>query len=210
MKVRDGIQVEVVGRLESNCYLVEPPGSGTLYIIDPGSDAEEIVAAAKKTNYTEAAILFTHAHVDHIAAAGEVAKALSIKKIYLHEADAKLYASPNNHLMPYVMAAENLPPTSCPPAENADFSWLHTPGHTKGGVCYFFQKLNAIFSGDTLFRGSIGRTDFPGGDFSELMASIKEGIFKFPDATELFPGHGASTSVGMEKAMNPYVSGEEG
>jgi len=209
MKIRDGIYAESVGALEVNCFLVAPPNSQFLYVIDPGADPDEIIAAAKKLDYVEAVMLFTHAHVDHISAAGEVAQALSVKKIYLHDGDRKLFYSPNNHLMPYVAAASNLPETSWPPAENADFSWLHTPGHSKGGVCYLFPKLNTLFCGDTIFRGSIGRTDFPGGDQAELMRSIKEVVYSLPDATELFPGHGASTSVGMEKAMNPYVRSDE-
>lgn len=207
MKIRDGIQSVTVGRLEVNCYIVTPPDSGSLYIIDPGSDASSIVSAASKMEYSEAIVLFTHAHVDHISGAGELVKALGIKKVYLHDGDRKLYRSPNNHLMPIVAPAENLPDISWPPAENCDFEWLHTPGHSKGGVCYHFPKLNALFTGDTLFHASIGRTDFPGGDFSEIMASIKDVLFKFPDSTEIFPGHGDSSSIGAEKSMNPYVSG---
>lgn len=206
MKIRDGIEVEVVGSLEVNCYLVTPPGSGFLYVIDPGSDAAEIAAMAAKLKYIEAVVLFTHAHVDHISGAGELVKALNVKKIYLHDADQKLYSSPNNHLMPYVKAAENLPAATWPPADTGDFSWIHTPGHTKGGVCYYFPKLNALFTGDSIFRGSIGRTDFPGGDHAELMSSIKDKIFGYSDSTEIFPGHGSNSSVGMERAMNPYVS----
>ena len=206
MKIRDGIFAEIVGRLEVNCYLVTPPGSGFLYIIDPGADAEEIASAAAKLKYVEAIILFTHAHVDHIAGAGALAKSLGVKRLYLHDADKKLYGSPNNHLMPFVDVAEDLPETSWPPVDTGDFTWVHSPGHTKGGVCYHFPKLNALFTGDSIFRGSIGRTDFPGGDLGELMSSIKDVIFKFPDSTEIFPGHGSNSSVGVEKAMNPYVS----
>jgi len=207
-KARDGIYVETVGTLEANCFLVAPEGSGVLYVIDPGSDADEIVAAVRRLGRAETAVLLTHGHVDHISAAGDVVKALKPKGVFLHPGDAKLYSSPNNHLLPYVPAAQGLPPVSWPPPPG-DFEWLHTPGHTKGGVCYHFPALNAIFSGDTIFRGSIGRTDFPGGDHPELIASIKNVLFKFPDATELFPGHGPSTSVGVEKAMNPYVGGED-
>ena len=206
MRIRDGINLELVGRLEVNCYLVTPPGSNFLYIIDPGSDAEEIISAVSKLKYVEAVVLFTHAHVDHISAAGAVVKALGVKKVYLHDADSGLYRSPNNNLMPYVATAEDLPVATWPPADTGDFTWIHTPGHTKGGVCYNFHQLNALFSGDTIFRGSIGRTDFPGGSHEELVSSIKEIIFKLPDSLELFPGHGSSTSVGLEKSMNPYVS----
>ncbi len=202
-RVREGIYVETAGPLEANCFLVALPGSNMLYVIDPGADAEEIVAAAGSLGLARAMILLTHGHVDHISAVGDVAKALKAK-VFLHPGDAGLYSSPNNHLMPFVPPAQGLPETSWPPPAG-DVEWLHTPGHTKGGVCYHFPKLNAIFSGDTLFRGSIGRTDFPGGDLGELLASIRNVLFKFPDSTELFPGHGPSTSVGVEKSMNPYA-----
>lgn len=206
MKIRDGISVEVVGCLEVNCYIVTPPESSFVYIIDPGSDVDGIVAAVSPMKNLEPVVLFTHAHVDHISGAGELVKALGVKKVYLHDADLKLYRSPNNHLMPVVPPAEGLPGVSWPPADTGDFKWVHTPGHSKGGVCYHFPKLNALFTGDSIFRGSIGRTDFPGGDFSELMHSIKDVIFEFPDSVEIFPGHGPGSSVGVEKSTNPYVA----
>ena len=209
MRIRDGIDVEAVGMLEANCFLVTPPGSQFLYIIDPGAEPDTIIETAKKLKYVEAVMLFTHAHVDHISAADDVVKALGIKKVFVHDGDQKLYHSPNNHLMPYVEAAKSVPEATWPPAETGDFTWIHTPGHSQGGVCYYFQKLNALFCGDTIFRGSIGRTDFPGGDQATLISSIKDHLFKLPDSVELFPGHGSSSSIGIEKASNPYVSSAE-
>jgi len=195
--------VEVVGMLDVNCYLVPVKESRRLYIIDPGGDADVIVAAAKKCDYDEAIILLTHAHVDHISAVADVVKALNITKVFLHKNDESLYESPNNHLMPYIPAAENLPKTS--DAFNDDFEIIETPGHTQGGVCYYFKQIPALFVGDTIFSNSVGRSDLPGGNHAQLIGSIKSKLMTLPDDLKLYPGHGQSTTVGNEKKFNPYL-----
>jgi len=195
--------VEVVGMLDVNCYLVPVKESRRLYIIDPGGDADRVVAAAKKSDYDEAIILLTHAHVDHISAVSDVTKALNITKVFLHKNDESLYESPNNHLMPYIPAAENLPKTS--DAFSDDFEIIETPGHTQGGVCYYFKQIPALFVGDTIFNNSVGRSDLPGGNHDQLIASIKTKLMTLPDDLKLYPGHGQSSSVGNEKKFNPYL-----
>ena len=196
---------ESVGMLDVNCYLV-PGSDGMLYIIDPGSEADKIKKRMDKLSFKEAFILLTHAHVDHISGAGELMQLCpSIKGLYLHPDDLGLYKSPNSHLMPYVPPATNLPE----PVKNVDFkdfSVMHTPGHSRGGVCYYFPSLPALFSGDTLFRMSIGRTDFPGGDATQLIRSITGTLFSLPDDLKVYPGHGEPTTIGFEKENNPYVS----
>lgn len=195
----------VVGDIGVNCFLVPGPQSGNLYIIDPGDDAADIIAAAGSFSYREAVILLTHAHVDHIGACGAVAKKLGIAKVCLNAADRNLYFSPENHLMPYLPPAKNLPQVmDYFPQE--DFSVLETPGHTPGSVCLWFKEYYTLFSGDTLFQGSVGRTDLPGGDYEVLMRSIKEKLFPLPEDLKVFPGHQYWTTIGREKKSNPYLA----
>lgn len=194
-----------VGMFEVNCYLVPSPAGKILYIIDPGGDVEDIAAAAEKFSYEEAVILLTHAHIDHIAGVKKCADKLNVKRVYIHPADEKIYKSPANAIPPYYPAAENLPDVSEIPPEDPSLAILHTPGHTPGGVCYYFAEYNALFSGDTLFRASVGRTDLPGGNTKALLDSLKNILSQYDDAVEVFPGHGYSTSIGFEKANNPFI-----
>jgi len=195
--------VEVVGMLDVNCYLVPVSESRRLYIIDPGGDAETVVAAAKKFAYDEAVILLTHAHVDHIGAVRDVAKTLGITKVYVHKNDVSLYESPNNNLLPYIPTAEDLPKISDVPGN--DFEIIETPGHSQGGVCFYFKQIPAVFVGDTIFNNSVGRSDLPGGNHDQLIASIKNKLMTLPDDLKLYPGHGQPTTVGSEKKFNPYL-----
>ena len=194
-----------VGVFEVNCYLVPSPSGKILYIIDPGGDAEDIVRTAEKFSYEEAVILLTHAHIDHIAAVKKCADLLNVKRVYLHGEDKKMYESPMNAIPPYYPAAENLPALAEFPPEDPALEILHTPGHTPGCVCYYFKEYNALFSGDTLFRASVGRTDLPGGSTKTLLASLKTILEKYGDNVEVFPGHGYSTSIGFEKENNPFI-----
>ena len=194
----------IVGLLEVNCCLVQLPGSRTLYVIDPGGDWKLIESEAKAFDYDEAVILFTHAHVDHISAAGAVVNALHITKVYLNPADKPIYYSPGNTVGNYIPAAENLPDTTWPP-EDPRMLVLPCPGHSPGGAAYYFPELDTVFSGDTLFFESIGRTDLPGGSEKQLLDSVHKQLFNLPDDTIVVPGHGPSTSIGFEKKNNPYV-----
>lgn len=195
----------VVGAFEVNCYLVPSPDKETLYIIDPGGDAQDIITAASAFSCKKAAILLTHCHADHIGAVGEVAKRLNITELYIDPADSAMYTSPANCFPPYLPAAENLLTPSEWPPQTTDFEILHTPGHTPGGVCYYFREYNALFTGDTLFRASVGRTDFPGGDTATLMESISGRLMTLPDSLEIYPGHGYPSTIGFEKQNNPYL-----
>lgn len=193
-----------VGLLETNCYLV--PVGKRLYLIDPGADAPEIIEAAGQFDYDEAIILLTHAHVDHIGAVGATARALSAKRILLSAADEPLYASKENQLLPYLPRVTDLPPTSAK-FDGLDCEVIFTPGHTPGGCCYYFQSIPAIFVGDTLFAGSIGRTDLPGGSGRTLLESIQQRLMVLPDDLKFYPGHGPVGTIGHEKKYNPYLSG---
>ncbi len=195
----------VVGMLEVNCYLVALPHNKRLYIIDPGDEADRIIAAADEFPDREKVILLTHAHIDHIKAVGRVAEKFRAP-VMLHPDDRGLYHSPNNQLPPFISAATDLPATVSDIAD-ADFTLLHTPGHTRGGVCYYFSQLPALFSGDTLFAQTVGRTDLPGGDHLQLINSIREKLLILPDELPIYPGHGDPTTIGQEKRYNQYLRG---
>lgn len=205
--VKDGcIQYNTisVGLLEVNCYGVYNPENRNLYIIDPGSEPEKIIRNIMGFDYERVYILLTHAHVDHIGGIGGLISDLNVERIYLHKDDTGLYHSPDNHLMPFLPAAKDLPePEHEFPSD--DFEIMHTPGHSKGSVCFYFPLIPALFSGDTLFAGSIGRTDLPGGNMDVIIHSIREKIFCLPEGLQVYPGHGPMTTVGSEKMNNPYV-----
>ena len=191
-----------VGLLDVNCYFVFIPQSETLYIIDPGSDADRVIEKANTYPHKQIFILLTHAHVDHISAVGAVSKKFDAT-VMLNSKELPLYNSPDNHIRPYVPPANDLPKT-VDTIESDDFEIIETPGHTVGGRCFYFKELPALISGDTLFLSSIGRTDLPGGDTAVLLNSIKKGLFTLPNELKVYPGHGDSTTIGYEKTTNPY------
>lgn len=198
-----------VGFLEVNCYLVPSVRDNCLYIIDPGAEPEKIIEKAKSFLLDDYRILLTHAHIDHIGAVGEMMERLPVSNLFIHKDDLQLYRSPKNALLPFLPALKDIPEpskiVSTTPVTTDKFRIIHTPGHTRGGVCFYFEDFPALFSGDTIFCNSIGRTDLPGGDLPTLLSSIREKIFTFPDALQIFPGHGPSTTIKDEKKNNPWV-----
>jgi glyoxylase-like metal-dependent hydrolase (beta-lactamase superfamily II) len=192
-----------VGMLDVNCYLVPIKDKNRLYIIDPGAEAERIIAAAEKFACDDYVILLTHAHIDHISAVGCVAKSLNAP-VVLDANEHGLYNSPNNQILPFMSAAKDLPKTVAN-ISDADFEIIQTPGHTLGGVSFYFSTLPALFSGDTLFAQSVGRTDLPGGDHQILLDSINNQLMVLPETLPVYPGHGPATTIGNEKRHNPYL-----
>lgn len=196
----------------TNSYLVWNEDSKEAVLIDAGLSTHTILEFLERNNLTLAAVLLTHGHPDHVAGAADVAEATGAPA-YLHEIDAKMV-----ELMPPGMLAmlgidEFDKPDEFKPLEDGetlnlaglDIKVLHTPGHSPGSVSFLID--DAIFDGDLVFRGSIGRTDFPGGDFDQLVRSAREKVFVLDPETKIYPGHMGPTTVGWEKRANPFLIG---
>jgi len=196
-----------VGMLQENCYLVHEEKQRQALIIDPGDDSEVILQELQKLHLTARGILLTHAHVDHIRGIPEIVRSLSIP-VYCQPDDRALYFSPANALPPWIPAARDLPEPGPVKSDisGLSFTVLPTPGHTQGGVCYYFPSAATVFAGDTLFQGSIGRTDLPGGNLETLLHSIREKLMTLPPETIVYPGHGEPTTIGDETASNRYLT----
>lgn len=192
-----------VGMLQTNCYLVKCDKSDTLYIIDPGDEADIIAAEAEKYQTDKITVLLTHGHFDHISALPELIKQTDIEEVYLNSSDKTLYKSSNNSIPPFSAPGKGLPET----VDNIlsdDFEIIETPGHTRGGVCFLFKEINSLFCGDTIFAGSVGRTDLPGASHEKLISSIRNKIMTLDENLKLYPGHGPSSTISIEKMNNPY------
>jgi glyoxylase-like metal-dependent hydrolase (beta-lactamase superfamily II) len=186
-------------------------------LIDPGDEVDELLDAAKQHRLTIGNILLTHAHLDHITGVARAKQALGAP-IWLHQADNFLYERVVEQGQMFGLPVERQPPVDRFYAGEGpltfgryDIRVLHTPGHCPGGVCLAIARQGdpraTLIVGDTLFAGSIGRTDLPGGDLEILLASIRNVLFRFPDDTVVWSGHGEQTTVGREKRTNPFLIG---
>ncbi|WP_433869432.1 MBL fold metallo-hydrolase [Saccharopolyspora sp. CA-218241] len=212
-----------VGPLQANCYVLAPGRGGPCVVVDPGQDALEPLAEQFAENeLTPAGVLLTHGHFDHVFSAGELGERYGIAS-WLHPADRHMLTDPGAALGPagrqlfgdgLRMSApaevhELVPGT---PVEVAGlrFDVAHTPGHTGGSVLYGIEAEEGgrlLLSGDTLFAGAIGRTDLPGGDHDRMLASLAEEILPLADDVVVLPGHGPTTTIGRERAGNPFLQG---
>ena len=198
------------GSVGTNCYFLINTQTQETVIIDPADDAPMLSAKLKEKNLKPAAILLTHGHYDHIMAVEELRKEYGIPVI-AHEEEKQILENPRGNLstmigMPFTMKADRFVKDE-ELLVTAGFSIrvLHTPGHTIGGCCYYLADENLLFSGDTLFWESVGRTDFPTGSMSALVRSIKEKLMVLPESTRVYPGHMGSTSIENEKQNNPFL-----
>ncbi len=199
------IQLVVCGSFMENCYVAGDENE--VIVIDPGDDADKIIKAigSRKVKY----ILNTHAHVDHIGAVTELRKKYG-SPFGIHKLEKPLLSDPQKNLSAYTTGPMTIADADIyfNDGDEIDFlggkiKVLHTPGHTPGGCCFLFEKV--LFTGDTLFNMSIGRTDFPGGSYENLLKSIKEKLFTLSDDTEIFPGHMDKSTIGHEKRNNPFL-----
>ncbi len=196
-----------VGRLQANCYIVACTNTRKAIIIDPGGDPEMIIHNVAEKDYEIEYILNTHGHMDHVEANGEIQKALG-GKLAIHSEDADMLQgttifdrSRNNQ--EYKKPDLLLNDKDTIHFGDLTLEVIHTPGHTPGGVCFLVE--DNLFSGDTLFSGSVGRWDFPGGSYSDLLRSLNEKLLVLEDAVVIYPGHGPSSTIGHERRHNPFL-----
>jgi len=207
------IDTLVVGPFQVNCYVLYGAPGGETVVIDPGGDAEEIIALLDEKRLTVTHIVNTHGHGDHIAANGPLKELFPNARICIHPRDAHMLASASANLSAAFGLSVTSPPADVSLEGNTEitaagitFSVAHVPGHSPGSVCLVPQlSEHMVFSGDTLFAGSVGRTDFPGGNAKLLYTGIREKLFALPDDTIVYSGHGVPTTIAREKASNPFV-----
>ena len=200
----------VVGPVYTNCYFLMNQETKELLIVDPGDMPEKITAMVEAMQAAPTAILLTHGHFDHILAADEIRKKYKIP-IYASKKEEKLLLTPYMNLsqdygMTDVLEADVFL-TDDQTFEAAGFTvqMIATPGHTSGSCCYYFAEEEILVSGDMLFCGSVGRTDFPTGSMGEITASLHKLLEMLPDQTAVLPGHGDHTTIEYEKMYNPFV-----
>ncbi|CUX38891.1 MBL fold metallo-hydrolase [Clostridium sp. C105KSO13] len=200
----------VIGIISTNCYLVQNEESNECFLVDPGACPKKLVDHIKSSGLDMKAILLTHGHFDHILGIDGFLKEFPVP-VYAHEAEKELLkdASLNSSVTYgpgytfsdacYLKDWEKLT------VAGMEIETIYTPGHTSGGCCYYIQSEGVLFSGDTLFRASIGRTDFPTGSSSQLIHSIQERLMCLPGETKVYPGHMDETTIDFEQAHNPFL-----
>lgn len=203
------IETLVVGPLAVNCYLVGDDKTREAIIIDPGGNARDILDTLRREQLQPTAIVNTHAHFDHLIALDEI-RAQTHAPFYLHIDEAPLLANAQQGAAMFGFAMRQPAPAEHLIKDGdvvrvgaLTLQVLHTPGHTPGGICLLGD--GHVFVGDTLFQGSIGRTDLPGGDYGALMGSLRDKLLPLPDETVVHAGHGEATTIGAEKRFNPFV-----
>jgi glyoxylase-like metal-dependent hydrolase (beta-lactamase superfamily II) len=202
----------VVGLFQENCWIVGSRQRGEAVVIDPGDEPEQILALARDMGVNITRVLASHAHLDHIMAARAIVETTGAAFL-LHAADVPIAEHmPVAARMWLGHDVSPAPPPDAFPVDGQDIEVagvtlrvIHTPGHTPGSVSLYAAEAHLLFSGDTLFRESIGRTDLPGGDTQTILASIRERLYSLPDDTRVLPGHMQETTIAHERAHNPFV-----
>jgi len=205
-------EILTVGPLQCNCSILGDEVSGEAIVVDPGNEVQRILAVLTRHKLTVKQILVTHAHIDHIAGAARL-KALTGAPVLYNASDLPLVKMMDVQAG-WIGAAT---PEVHPPDDSLEDgkaiaitgltgNILHTPGHTQGSVCLYLPAQELLLAGDTLFAGSVGRTDLPGGDGPTLIRSIHSKLLPLPDSTVVIPGHGPRTTIGDERGSNPFLS----
>ena len=202
-----------VGPLQCNCSIVGDETSHEAMVIDPGDEIEQILAVLRQHSLTVKQIVITHAHIDHIGGAAKL-KRITGAPVLLNANDQMLLKMldvqagwlgmkppENTAIDASVTTGDKLR------AGNHTADVIHTPGHTEGSICLYFAPEKKLIAGDTLFAGSIGRTDLPGGSFKKIMQSLHGPVLALPDETVVVPGHGPLTTIGEERESNPFLTG---
>lgn len=200
-----------VGQIGTNCYMVYEEKVKKAVLIDPGASGPFLLNKCRELGVTPEAILLTHGHFDHIGALKDLKRAFPEIRVYAGEKEKEVLSVPELNLSvnfgeSFTEAADYLVKEGeTITISGLSFQVLNTPGHTCGSVCYWMKAEEVLFSGDTLFCESLGRTDFPTGNSQEIIASIKEKLFVLPDETIVYPGHGEQTTIRYEKKNNPVA-----
>ena len=201
-----------LGAYETNCYVLrDEQSSRDCVVIDPGLDAGPLLDVLEEQQWNPVAVLLTHGHIDHIAGVTALRDAFPDVKVFIHELDGPMLCEPRANLsvmsgMEFTTEPQDTSVQDGDIIEQAGIRLLvlHTAGHTPGGICLYSQSEGVAFVGDTLFAGSVGRTDFPGGSMYQLINSVKNKLFTLPGETKVYPGHGPPTTIAYEKEHNPF------
>ena len=200
-----------VGLLQCNCTILGDEQSREAIVVDPGYDIPRILGALAKHQLTAKQIVITHAHIDHIASALDLKRITGAPVLY-NAADLPLAARMDEQAAWIGVAVPEVKPPDHSPADlehvsarGIDAQVIHTPGHTEGSLCLYLPSESLLLAGDTLFAGSVGRTDLPGGHHGKLIQSIRERLLLLPDTTLVVPGHGSETTIGEERVSNPFL-----
>ena len=204
------IEKFVLGSLGTNTYLIINEETKEIVIVDPAACPDYLLSHIKSNDYVPKKILLTHGHFDHVMGIDGLVREFQVP-VCLHMEEKELLEEHSLNLSgSFGPSYSYHKATSLRSEEHVnvagyDFRVIHTPGHTKGGSCYYCENENVLFSGDTLFYQSVGRSDFPTGSMGTLIRSIKEKLFYLPEETQVYPGHGESTTIGEEKTSNPFI-----
>jgi glyoxylase-like metal-dependent hydrolase (beta-lactamase superfamily II) len=200
-----------VGPLACNCSILADETSLRATVVDPGAEINRIFSVLQRHHLTVEQIIVTHAHIDHVGGAAQLKRATGAP-IYMNQNDLPLLKMMN---MQAGWLGVPVPEIAAPDLDAGDLlaltiagesaQVLHTPGHTEGSICLHMPNPKLVLAGDTLFAGSIGRTDLPGGDLRKILRSLKERLLALPDETRVIPGHGPSTTIGEERETNPFL-----
>ena len=203
----------VLGAYQTNCYVLRDSAAATdCLIIDTGLEAGELVDFLQEHKLKPVTVVLTHRHVDHISGLLELREKYPDVKVYIHKLDAEMLTGASGNISSLMGQSFSTAPADfvCEEGDVIESAGIkleviHTPGHTPGGVCLYSRNEEIVFVGDTLFAGSIGRTDFPGGSMSQLVNGIKEKLLTLPDDTVVYSGHGPTTTISQEKAHNSFL-----
>ena len=205
------IEKFVTGIISTNCYIVTNEETKETVIVDPANLSKAMIGYIEEEELVIKAILLTHAHFDHIMGIDKVIDRYGEMPVYVEESDLELLHTPSMNESTVYTNGYSYPGGDVIHDGDVlhligeDFRVIHTPGHTAGGTCYYIESDKTLMSGDTLFAGSVGRTDYPTASSAAMMESLHDKLCKLPDDTDVYPGHGEFTTIGYEKQNNPFM-----